>query len=121
MNPFRYFRPLAVPSVSTTFTAFFHPFVEAFAVAVQKKGLDHLFSTELQSSSLASAQPFKDRYAPDPVQVTNPGLVEAVDFGTGTPYGVYNTEIFLHLPLLLQALHVQNGRRRRPPLGRARP
>jgi len=103
-------QPVSATTVSTTFTPFFHPFVETFTVAIHKHGLDRLFSLEIQGSSLKGANPFTERYNPDPKQVTNPKMVEEVDFGVGTPFGVHNHELFLHLPLMLQAMHVQNNR-----------
>ena len=103
-------QPVSATTVSTTFTPFFHPFVETFTVAIHKHGLDRLFSLDIQGSNLKGANPFNERYNPDPNQVTNSLLVEAVDFGVGTPFGVHNYELFLHLPLMLQALHVQNNR-----------
>jgi len=108
--------PVTVSTVSTTFTPFFHPFVGDFTTALNKYGLDGLFSLEIQGLTLADRQPFKARYAPDPERVTNADLVEAVDFSAGSPFGVHNTELFLHLPLMLQAIQVQNGR---PDLGLA--
>jgi hypothetical protein len=35
--------------------------------------------------------------------------VETVEFGAGTPYGVYDAELFLHLPLLLTQILLQNN------------
>jgi receptor-binding and translocation channel-forming TcA subunit of Tc toxin len=104
------FHFLTVPSVSATFTPFFHPFAETFARTVRTSGLDALFSLDVQGQQLPPASRFKARYGPAPGQVTNPDLIESVEFAQGSAYGQHNAELFLHLPLMLQSILSQNGR-----------
>jgi hypothetical protein len=99
-NSLRYVK---AATISITFTTFFHPFAGDFSKTLLTSGLNGLFAETIQGATLAGRQPFTERYAPDPARVMNPGLVEAVDFAAGSPFGVYNAELFLHLPLLLQA------------------
>lgn len=103
------FRFVTVPTVAVTFRPFFHPFVGHFIETVRRYGVESLFSLDVQSQALDPAYSFKTRYMPDPNHVTNTDLVEDVDFSPGSPFGPYNTEVFLHMPLMLQALLSQNG------------
>lgn len=105
---------IEVPSIKTRFTPFFHPFVDQFAVTVRKYGMEALFSEETQSASLVGKEPFKERYDPDPGQVVNADMVETIDFGAGTPFGIYNNELFrdFHIfvsDLLLQGNHFEDA------------
>lgn len=100
---------LTIPGVSVSFTPFFHPFAEDFALTVRKYGMDRLFTLGVQAAALDASQSFKARYAPVPAHVKNPDLVEGVDFGPASPFGPMNRELFLEVPLMLQALLSQNG------------
>ncbi|MFQ6163341.1 neuraminidase-like domain-containing protein [Sinorhizobium meliloti] len=107
-------RSVEVPSIKATFTPFFHPFADQFAMTIRKFGSEALFRESTQRLSMAGSQPFKERYDPDPQQVTNAAMVESVDFGAGTPFGVYNNELFrdFHLfvaDLLLQGNHFEEA------------
>lgn len=110
---FKYlFRAVTVPTIRTTFTPFYHAFAEKFVWTSRRYGMDALFTEDAQKGIFkgdpAPLQPFRARYQPNPAMVSNPDLVETVDFSPGSPFGAHNNELFLHVWILAGGLFEQN-------------
>jgi len=79
----------------------YHPTIRQFIQAFNREGLSKLLSRDAQLTT-HETQPetlFKRTYYPTS-SVVGPWPAENVDFSAGSAYGVYNWELFLHVPLL---------------------
>lgn len=86
------------------FTGFYHPYLCDFVAAFNRDGLDGLLGWSGGSSVQTlhgDDDWFATTYRPVSGVVATPLPTETVDFGVGTPYGVYNWELFFHVPLLV--------------------
>ena len=94
------------------FGTFYHPFVGGYIRELNKEGLDGVFKRELQEKPWEFApgkhdpEFFKKEYKPSTLVVKKP--VEEVDFSNGGPYGVYNWELFFHIPFTIACRLMQN-------------
>ncbi|WP_162848333.1 neuraminidase-like domain-containing protein [Paenibacillus nanensis] len=80
------------------FTAHYHPFIMSFMHALNMGGIDSLFSKYIQTSENTTA--FQTNYQPT-ANVYPVYPRENVDFEYGSAYGVYNWELFFHVPLMV--------------------
>ncbi|NUP11206.1 MAG: hypothetical protein HOW73_34605, partial [Polyangiaceae bacterium] len=91
------------------FDLFYHPYVNGFRHVVASHGLDALLRPVLQAqdglqyatedlTTLASSP-----YVPFELNVeqSHPYFLEEVDFRHGSAFGVYNWELFFHIPLMI--------------------
>jgi hypothetical protein len=99
------------------FETFYHPYVRTLRREFNRLGIDGLLKRKLQMEPAVFLVPpeqafdFKVTYAPyeQPDQVVDaPYPTETVDFTSGTPYAVYNWELFFHAPLLIATQLSQN-------------
>ena len=84
------------------FYNFYHPYIDSFISKIVSKGAGELFGNlELQEQSNKSF--FKSRYGdPDiPNSVIKDYPHEKVSFSLNNSYGLYNWELFFHIPLLI--------------------
>ncbi len=90
----------------------YHPYVNDFRARMARHGLDGL----LRPVALLDPKPqyqeadITSNYLPYDQNVTTPFPKERVEFGHGSPYGVYNWELFFHAPLLIATRLMQEGR-----------
>jgi hypothetical protein len=91
------------------FATFYHPHVCAFIKALNQKGIPGLLT--LSNQQLTNDVPkntvFYTQYAPTP-SVHPDYPQEDVDFSHGSSYGLYNWELFFHIPLLIAQRLSQN-------------
>ncbi len=85
------------------FEAFWHPHVCAFMKSLNEGGIQDLLALDNQRRSAdTSSNAFQRLYRPTPlVDLNYP--TEGVSFDLQSSYGAYNTELFLHAPMLIAA------------------
>lgn len=95
------FWPRAVPS-KVQVTNFFHPYVERMLAALERGGLDAVFSRDIQLRTGTGTGEFRfeDYYQPNSAVIGDPYPDEDVDFSESGAYSQYNWEFFFHAPLL---------------------
>lgn len=90
------------------FELFCHPFVNDFRTRLALNGIDGLLrpsdQPQVQVASISAG------YSPQVDNVETPFPDEIVDFRYGSTYGVYNWELFFHVPLLIATRLSQEGR-----------
>ena len=110
------------PSHSTTvffnkckysFSPFYHPYVNLFISELNKNGIDGLYDKYLQVApeKLYSGSYKKMNFAKDyvPTEYVNGDFPsEIIDFAPESSYGVYNWELFFHIPLTIAIRLMQN-------------
>lgn len=117
-------RAFAVHTVDTTkdssnsrrgiyrFDIFYHPYVDNFVRQVNKDGIKGLYVPSLQEKpweySLVkkSSDFFKEEYQPSECIKGIP--YEDIDFTHGGAFGVYNWELFFHIPMTMACRLMQN-------------
>lgn len=95
------------------FSAFYHPYVSSFIRELNKNGIDGLYNKYLQVKPETfnpdgyNGFDFAKSYGPsDYIGGNFPS--ENVDFVQGSSYGVYNWELFFHVPLTIAIRLMQN-------------
>jgi hypothetical protein len=92
---------------------FDHPFVRTFRNVLASRGFDGFYRPELQRDPhdlLSDPDPFDlpGTYNPNRGLVQWRNDTDVVDFGYEAPYGIYNWELFFHLPLFIAERLGQN-------------
>jgi hypothetical protein len=89
---------------------FYHPFAENFRTVVAVDGLDGLFGNAGQTNwpqglktTIASSYNVNTAKVPEFIEPN-------VDFRQGSPFGIYNWELFFHAPFLIANRLSQEGR-----------
>lgn len=92
------------------FNVFYHPFTCDFITTAAREGVAKLLTLKSQLTN-DRGQHFADRYGPDWTQVQQNELDEDkqpvavtrehVDFSSAGAYGIYNWELFFHIPWLI--------------------
>jgi hypothetical protein len=92
------------------FNVFYHPFTCDFIATATRDGVDKLLTLNSQLND-DGGQHFKDKYGPDGTQVElteldddNQSVAvtrEHVDFSGSGAFGIYNSELFFHIPWLI--------------------
>jgi len=105
---------LAVPKYAAEFTfeTFFHPYTAEFQRRLNRYGVAGLLKIESQQApTLPKVASFQEAYLPN-IAIVKEGLLpeHKVDFDFGSAYGLYNWEIFFHVPLLIASMLGQNQR-----------
>lgn len=80
------------------FQLFYHPYVCKYIKDVNTGGIKALYNVDNQD--LPDSLSFRSKYSPTE-SVSNPDLIEQVDFSFSGAYSVYNWELFFHIPLLI--------------------
>lgn len=96
-----------------SFSTFYHPYVNLFISELNKNGIDGLYNKKLQSvpEIFVNGDSKKMEFAKDYVptyRVATPYPSEIVDFAPDSSYGVYNWELFFHIPLTIATRLMQN-------------
>lgn len=86
-----------------------HPFVCAFQQAVAVLGVNALSRWSHGSSLQLSTNAISAVYQPTSL-IESPFPAEEVDFSIASPFGIYNWELFFHMPLLIATRLMQNQR-----------
>lgn len=96
------------------FEPFYHPYVNVFRHAIAARGLDGLLRPAEQTGAGIQATRVNIKSALDPVDASvddpNNSFVEEVDFRHGSAYGVYNWELFFHVPFHIATQLSAEGR-----------
>lgn len=88
------------------FQTFYHPYVCSYIKRLNTKGIDDLYTEEVQQ--MGYNQIFSSvKYDPT-AYVLQPYPVEDLDFSFGGAYSLYNWELFFHIPLLIATRLSQN-------------
>jgi hypothetical protein len=104
------------------FTRFYHPYTCLFLKQLSRHGIEGLLNPDpdgdndsrnlYRQGTLLETFDFKATYTPDPDWVLanfeTDVLDEKIDFDPGSPYGLYNWELFFHIPLLIATRLMQN-------------
>ncbi|MEL7145042.1 MAG: hypothetical protein AAFO69_01635, partial [Bacteroidota bacterium] len=98
------------------FSGFYHPYVCAMIRELNRKGVEGLLkpvgdsadSKALLRQVAAGTFDFETTYQPGGQHVTRPFPVESFDFDHDGPFGIYNWELFFHIPLLIANRLSQN-------------
>ena len=103
-----------VPRYPATFTfeTFFHPYTAEFQRRLNRYGVAGLLKIESQQTpTLPKVASFQEAYGPNTATVKERLWPEhKVDFDFGSAFGLYNWEIFFHVPLLIATMLGQNQR-----------
>lgn len=89
------------------FFSFHHPYVCDFSQRLNQGGVPALLQRATQSQS---SEYFENLYIPNENLVQGPYPKDEVEFGYGSPYAIYNEELFFHAPLLIAERLRQNQR-----------
>lgn len=96
------------------FTTFYHPYLCDFVSAFNQGGVEGLLRWSSNGTSVQQLQGpddwFQTRHQPVDHVTVGPFPQENVDFLPMTPYGVYNWELFFHVPLLVASRLSANQR-----------
>jgi hypothetical protein len=94
-----------VPAVSHgwAFESFYHPYVCDFINRLETDGLSALLARDTQETQDSPTPDafFVPEYNPVNNTVFSPYPQETVDFSLSGPYGLYNWELFFHVPLFI--------------------
>jgi hypothetical protein len=89
------------------FHTFHHPYVCTFIKEVRRNGVFSLYlpdpdgeAADLALQQIDDTEYFANDFAPT-VYVDSDYPVDDVDFERGSPYGIYNWELFFHVPFLM--------------------
>jgi hypothetical protein len=104
-------RMRSIPQPWTTrryhFVPFQHPFTCRFMTTLDREQLRGLLSLQTQEH----ATPFLEAYDPIPERIQEgPAPVDEIDFRHDGSYGIYNWELFFHIPLLIADRLTKNQR-----------
>ena len=94
------------------FNLFYHPYTSQFITILNQKGMDGLLTNRMQTldgdisfnnegKMVTRQTSFKNRYRPDTANVSADYPEETVDFSPNGAYGIYNWELFFHIPLTI--------------------
>lgn len=117
----------ALPNYSTLysgltylFSRFYHPFVCLFMKQLARYGIDGLLRPDPELSADSedlyrqltpnAAFNFAATYVPNNSWVDLSHPVEEIDFDHYSPYGLYNWELFFHIPMLIASKLMDNQR-----------
>lgn len=108
---------LDLASCTYTFDLFYHPHLCAFTEAVRRGGVFALLDpapdgpeASLRRQAIEGSFDFEDELSPNPDAVVAPYPEEIVEFELGSAYGVYNWELFFHLPVYVASRLMDAGR-----------
>jgi hypothetical protein len=104
------------PAERYRFFTFYHPYVCDFIRRLEQYGVDGLLRwsgtpTAPGSAQLLSSERFVPEYKPTTkpkTMVVQPYPKDDVDTCVGSPFGVYNTEVFFHVPFLAADRLIKN-------------
>jgi hypothetical protein len=89
------------------FTSLIHPYTQVFRQAVNVGGIWALYRPTQTDSPLYRQQAADvsffgtEYYSPSTGRVLQPYPKDEIDFTVGSPYGIYNWEVFVHIPQLV--------------------
>ena len=81
------------------FQNFQHQHVDDFIGALNTLGVDGLLTLPMQN--WADAMNFSGNYQPQPIVYSSRYPTDIVDFDYTAPYGIYNWELFFHVPFII--------------------
>ncbi|MEZ0109731.1 hypothetical protein ABH920_003745 [Catenulispora sp. EB89] len=104
IQPYTYWDATAQEHISSYyFSTFYHPHTETLSARLDQGGPAAMYARDVQVNpdTYALEQFDFTQYQPtSEVKGTLPGPGQPIEFDLQTPYGLYNWELFFHLPLL---------------------
>ncbi|EXL65559.1 hypothetical protein FOPG_18219 [Fusarium oxysporum f. sp. conglutinans race 2 54008] len=89
------------------FSTFYHPFVSEMIRVLNRDGIDGLYQRPVQALEALEVNNFNTKYEPSLLFVDKAYPSEMVDFDDNV-YGVYNWELFFHVPVMIANKLSQN-------------